>query len=82
MSAALEHAKNRIRKELDNVLKRAAGHAGGPLSRLDLSYLIFHQFRCYFPSFSDVEQLVCNVCESILIHGLLDTFFLKGSRYS
>ncbi|KAI6184093.1 RUN domain-containing protein [Aphelenchoides bicaudatus] len=64
MSAALEHAKNRIRRELDTILKLSATHsANGSLP-------------------SDVEQQICNVIEAIFIHGLLDAFFLKGSRYS
>uniref|UniRef100_A0A914VPX6 RUN domain-containing protein n=2 Tax=Plectus sambesii TaxID=2011161 RepID=A0A914VPX6_9BILA len=31
---------------------------------------------------SDATQAVCNVIESIFIHGLRDPFFVKGSRYA
>ena len=39
---------------------------------------MIYEFLC----FSDVEQLICNVIEAIFIHGLLDAFFLKGSRFT
>uniref|UniRef100_A0AC35FRA6 RUN domain-containing protein n=1 Tax=Panagrolaimus sp. PS1159 TaxID=55785 RepID=A0AC35FRA6_9BILA len=32
--------------------------------------------------FDDTVQAICNVIESVFIHGLKDAFFLKGSRFS
>ncbi|KAI6188316.1 RUN domain containing protein [Aphelenchoides besseyi] len=33
-------------------------------------------------SSSETDQAICNVMESVFIHGLMDAFFLKGSRYA
>ncbi|CAJ0955876.1 unnamed protein product, partial [Mesorhabditis belari] len=61
-----EKRKQDLSKELENVLKAAVGSLRSSKETIS----------------SEITQNLCNIIEAILIHGLRDPFFLKGSRYA